>query len=334
MIDGWRSMMGHKTFWQAVAAAIPDALSHWVEPASSDELLPASEWQKRLPEIVVMDPDGWRHKNDGVTWETPITEAEYIRRRAQCTTGPREAFVPRRDFHEACLDPKHADEITRLRAETAAVYNRGVSTERVDARDTAYEILLAHGLRPSDAFSVAEKIKQARVAQQADVVECDAEADGERLCHHLAVQNGKCHYHAAATVRRCHRCCERPAYRETITKRAMWPALCRECLDIEHPEGDYMRGDYYEPDGRLVSPRLSQPPTSTDSAEAQQPEAISDRTSVFRCGEHDVYASYCSDCLAAAHARGVAEECERICKLLEERGHVILPTLIRGTRSR
>lgn len=46
----------------------------------SPVLKPASDWQVAYPGIVVMDPDGWRHTKDGVTWDTPITEAEYWRR--------------------------------------------------------------------------------------------------------------------------------------------------------------------------------------------------------------------------------------------------------------
>ncbi len=46
----------------------------------SPVLKPASDWQVVYPGIVVMDPDGWRHKKDGVTWDTPITEAEYWQR--------------------------------------------------------------------------------------------------------------------------------------------------------------------------------------------------------------------------------------------------------------
>lgn len=50
-------------------------------------VLTAEEWQKKLPEVVVFDPDGWR-MNDGVGWfETPINKDEYIRRRGRCTVG-------------------------------------------------------------------------------------------------------------------------------------------------------------------------------------------------------------------------------------------------------
>lgn len=34
--------------------------------------------------IIVMDPDGWRH-NDGVTWDTPITQGDFAMRLFEST---------------------------------------------------------------------------------------------------------------------------------------------------------------------------------------------------------------------------------------------------------
>lgn len=47
-------------------------------PAPSGEVYKTSnEWFALHPEIKLIDPDGWR-KNDGVTFDTLITEKEFI----------------------------------------------------------------------------------------------------------------------------------------------------------------------------------------------------------------------------------------------------------------
>lgn len=51
----------------------------------------------------------------------------------------------------------------------------------------------------------------------------------------------------------CHCCCKKPAVRRVVLVRAMWNALCQECLDRNYPEGDFLRGDYYPPNGELIS---------------------------------------------------------------------------------
>jgi hypothetical protein len=59
-------------------------------PAESDGVLRTPEdWQRQLPDVEILDPDGWRGPN-GRPWDEPITEAEYLRRRALCTvTSPK-----------------------------------------------------------------------------------------------------------------------------------------------------------------------------------------------------------------------------------------------------
>jgi hypothetical protein len=43
-----------------------------------------SEWQKEMPEVIIIDIDGWRLP-DAKDWNEPITRAEYLTRRSFCT---------------------------------------------------------------------------------------------------------------------------------------------------------------------------------------------------------------------------------------------------------
>jgi hypothetical protein len=46
------------------------------------------QWQAAMPEVEILDPDGWRGAN-GRPWTDRISRREYLERRAQCTvTGP------------------------------------------------------------------------------------------------------------------------------------------------------------------------------------------------------------------------------------------------------
>lgn len=42
------------------------------------------EWMKTMPDITIMDPDGWRY-GDGVTMDTPITWKEFQKRLNEST---------------------------------------------------------------------------------------------------------------------------------------------------------------------------------------------------------------------------------------------------------
>lgn len=49
------------------------------------------EWQRRIPDVVILDADGWRDApgTPGRSWDEPITRDEYLERRNRCTiTGP------------------------------------------------------------------------------------------------------------------------------------------------------------------------------------------------------------------------------------------------------
>ena len=47
-------------------------------------LKPPSEWQKEMPDVIIIDIDGWRLP-DAKDWNEPITRDEYLTRRSFCT---------------------------------------------------------------------------------------------------------------------------------------------------------------------------------------------------------------------------------------------------------
>jgi hypothetical protein len=49
-----------------------------------DTLKTPDEWQAEMPDLVVVDPDGWRGEG-GRPWTDPISREEYIARRNLCT---------------------------------------------------------------------------------------------------------------------------------------------------------------------------------------------------------------------------------------------------------
>lgn len=44
------------------------------------------EWQRVMPDVQIVDPDGWRG-NDGPPWDMPIDRTEYLARRDQSTVS-------------------------------------------------------------------------------------------------------------------------------------------------------------------------------------------------------------------------------------------------------
>lgn len=53
-------------------------------PPTGEVYKTAGEWLALHPEITIIDPDGWR-RNDGVTFDTRITEQEFTIRVGMCT---------------------------------------------------------------------------------------------------------------------------------------------------------------------------------------------------------------------------------------------------------
>ena len=46
----------------------------------------SKEWQARLPEVVVLNPDGWDRSNYNYSWNVErISQGEYLRRRDKST---------------------------------------------------------------------------------------------------------------------------------------------------------------------------------------------------------------------------------------------------------
>lgn len=62
--------------------AAPD---NWADAA----LKTPDEWQRLIPDVRIVDSDGWRGPG-GRSWDDPITRAEYLERRNRCTVTTRE----------------------------------------------------------------------------------------------------------------------------------------------------------------------------------------------------------------------------------------------------
>lgn len=75
----------------APAAGLENAAS---DPDPAEELRPPSEWAD-AEGITIHDPDGWRGTRDlpAKSYDEPITNAEYRRRRQTSTVGPISALI-------------------------------------------------------------------------------------------------------------------------------------------------------------------------------------------------------------------------------------------------
>jgi hypothetical protein len=75
--NGWPVVRQQRIYWSG----------QW-EEAPAAGLKTPSEWQCEIPDVRIMDPDGWRG-SDGRPWTDPISREEYLSRRDRCTvSGP------------------------------------------------------------------------------------------------------------------------------------------------------------------------------------------------------------------------------------------------------
>lgn len=54
------------------------------QQTAAQELKTPDEWQRLIPEVRIVDSDGWRGPG-GRPWDDPITRSEYLQRRNRCT---------------------------------------------------------------------------------------------------------------------------------------------------------------------------------------------------------------------------------------------------------